>query len=354
MVGGEGLRLAPPGAGVLVEVLPELATRGKSTSTSGTGSGKGAGARVAVRSVREDHEQAILELERQVSEVDCLVNYVKNLEQLLAAAPGHRFQEQDRSLTVAELGMKLETRVDRQVSSCLRFSSSTEWWTFQGTVFGWLWTRLLLCNDWCPGGSRRKRWSFRSCSGFGRRPVLGQGCCARWCNDWGRAMLDSTVDTCSASSRMAFGIFFIFYVIGWTRLMRSILVVSLHTWPMRKLPCSSSVAVTCVLLVSLVMHLALCPRKAELVVNSSRGMHSTGFAGISAPLAVFPMIAGSLPRSAQSIFLLLLSCAWKSVHYFYEAPVFSGIFHVRNFARVDFLEPSSTHRCECSRAGGWR
>ena len=32
----------------------------------------------------EFHEKAILELERQVSEVDCLVNHVKNLEQLLA------------------------------------------------------------------------------------------------------------------------------------------------------------------------------------------------------------------------------------------------------------------------------
>ena len=72
---GEALRHAPSGAGVLVEALRELATRGKSTSTSGTGSGKGAGARVAVRSVLEDHETAILELERQVeglaNDVDC-------------------------------------------------------------------------------------------------------------------------------------------------------------------------------------------------------------------------------------------------------------------------------------------
>ena len=54
VVGGEALRLAPHGAGVLVETLRELATRGKRTSTSGTGSGEGAGARVAVRSVLED------------------------------------------------------------------------------------------------------------------------------------------------------------------------------------------------------------------------------------------------------------------------------------------------------------
>ena len=53
-----------------METLRELATRGKMTSTSGTGSGKGAGVRVAVRSVLEDHESAILELKRQVCEVE--------------------------------------------------------------------------------------------------------------------------------------------------------------------------------------------------------------------------------------------------------------------------------------------
>ena len=39
VVGEEALRLAPPDAGVLVETLRELATRGKRTSTSGKGSG---------------------------------------------------------------------------------------------------------------------------------------------------------------------------------------------------------------------------------------------------------------------------------------------------------------------------
>ena len=63
---------------------------------------------------------------------------------------------------------------------------------------------------------------------------------------------------------------------------------SLHTWPMRKWPCSSStVAVACVL----------------------------GFAG-DAFRAVFPMM--------PAIFLLLSSCTWKSVHYFYEPSVFSA------------------------------
>ena len=73
---GEALRYAPSGAGVLVEALRELATRGKRTSTSGTGSGEGAGAR--------DHETAILELERQVCEVECLVNHLDLLEKLVA------------------------------------------------------------------------------------------------------------------------------------------------------------------------------------------------------------------------------------------------------------------------------
>ena len=27
-------------------------------------------------------------------------------------------------------------------------------WTLTGTVFGWLWTRLLLCSDRCSGWSR--------------------------------------------------------------------------------------------------------------------------------------------------------------------------------------------------------
>ena len=38
---------------------------------------------------------------------------------------------------------------------------------------------------------------FSAVAVVGRRPVLGQGRCARWCNDWERAMLGSTMDTCS-------------------------------------------------------------------------------------------------------------------------------------------------------------
>ena len=114
MVGGEALRLAPPGAGVLVETLRELATRGKRTSTSGTGSGKGAGARVAVRSVLEDHETAILELERQV---EGLANDVDLFGRLQSDLQDIVFKNRDKSRAIAELGFKLETRVDGQVSA---------------------------------------------------------------------------------------------------------------------------------------------------------------------------------------------------------------------------------------------
>ena len=75
-------------AGVLVETLRELATRGKSTSPSGKSSGEGAGARVAVRSVLEDHETAILDEKRlrdcepSVAVVTQLETRVEEMEQL--------------------------------------------------------------------------------------------------------------------------------------------------------------------------------------------------------------------------------------------------------------------------------
>ena len=72
-----------------MEALRELATRG--TSPSGTGSGKGAGARVAVRSVLEDHETAILELERVV---EGLVYDFDSLDKVGVEPPRHRFQDQ--------------------------------------------------------------------------------------------------------------------------------------------------------------------------------------------------------------------------------------------------------------------
>ena len=49
---------------------------------------------------------------------------------------------------------------------------------------GWLSICLLLCSDRYSGWVVQKtveppQWQFWI------RPVLGQGCCARWCNDWG-------------------------------------------------------------------------------------------------------------------------------------------------------------------------
>ena len=59
----------------------------------------------------EFHQQAILELERQVSAVDSLVIKVKDMEQLLAQLQHVAHETKEKSLTIAELGMKLETRV---------------------------------------------------------------------------------------------------------------------------------------------------------------------------------------------------------------------------------------------------
>ena len=59
----------------------------------------------------ENHETAILELERQVCEVECLVNHLDLLEKLVAQFQDIAHQTKDRSLTIAELRMKLETRV---------------------------------------------------------------------------------------------------------------------------------------------------------------------------------------------------------------------------------------------------
>ena len=86
-----------------------------------------------------------------------------------------------------------------------------------------------------PWLGRAETVEFRSCRFFGVA----------------RAMLGSTVDTCPASSRVAFGFFWIFYVIGWTRILGSIL------------------------------------RPGRHVVDNGSGMFQTGF-GIDAPCAVFP------------------------------------------------------------------
>ena len=73
-------------------------------------------------------------------------------------------------------------------SSCMQILVRTVH-TVQQTVeisqlqfLGWLSMRLLLCSDRCSGWVVQKtveppQWQFWV------RPVLGQDCCARWCND---------------------------------------------------------------------------------------------------------------------------------------------------------------------------
>ena len=69
---------------------------------------------------------------------------------------------------------------------------------------------------------------------------------------------------------------------------------------------------------------------AVLVVNSGSGLRSSGLA-CDAPRAVFPMM--------QAILLLLSSCTWKSVHYFYEPPVFSAFSTVEILRQSIFWSP---------------
>ena len=88
-------------------------------------------------------------------------------------------------------------------SSCMQILVRTVH-TVQQTVFWLGFLCLLLCNDRCPGGARRKLWI--------PAVAVSLGC----------GMLGSTVDTCSSSSRVAFGrISTIFR----TRILGSILVV---------------------------------------------------------------------------------------------------------------------------------
>ena len=113
---GEALRYAPSGAGVLVETLRDLATRGTSTSTSGKGAGEGVGARVAVRSVLGDHETAILELERQVELLEKEVRDVDTFETAILELET-RVEEMEQRLRDTEpfvaVVAQLETRVEK-------------------------------------------------------------------------------------------------------------------------------------------------------------------------------------------------------------------------------------------------
>ena len=81
--------------------------------------------------------------------------------------------------------------------------------------------------------------------------------CNNRCLGWGRAMLGSTMDTCFASSRVAFGRIYDFLHDG---------VASAAELDSRP---------------------ALLPTGRHIVDNGS-GMFHIGFAGIDAPRAVFP------------------------------------------------------------------
>ena len=132
---GEALRYAPSGAGVLVETLWELATRGKRTSASGKGSGEGAGARVAVRSVLEDHETAVLELERVVPSIEDRISELKH------KVSGVCCDSEKRQLVVAELEGKFEL-----FSAEVNFEFKSQWSGILNEVHGYYGDWLGECR----------------------------------------------------------------------------------------------------------------------------------------------------------------------------------------------------------------
>ena len=164
------------------------------------------------------------------------------------------------------------------------------------------------CACCCAGWGAQKTVEFRSCR--------SSGVCA---------MVGSIMDTCSVSSRVVFGrIFKIFYVIGRTRLLRLILVAlcNMADEEVAVLVVNSSSGLR--LLVLLVMHLALCSRRLPAVC---RDVHSPFFFCSRAALGNLYIISTSLL-------------------YFQHFP--QSKFCASRF----FWGPSSTHSCECSRAGG--
>ena len=138
---------------------------------------------------------------------------------------------------------------------------------------------------------------------------------------WGCAMLGSTRDTCSVSSRVAFGWIFYDFLRDWEDSAPEVILV-VHCTHGRWGSCRA--------------------RRQQW-----QWLAFTGFA-YDAPRAVFPMIAGSLPIDTSVARELHLEICTL----FLRASCIFSIFHSRNFALVDFSGPSSTHSCECSRAGG--
>ena len=81
-----------------------------------------------------------------------------------------------------------------------------------------------------------------------------------------------------------------------------------------------------------------------------------GFTGSSAPRAVSLTIAFTQHGEVCTVVASIAEqfFPWKYGHYFHEPLFILQSFSSRQTPLVDFLGPSSTHSCECSRAGGWR
>ena len=162
-------------------------------------------------------------------------------------------------------------------------------------------------------GSCSKLWSFRSCS-FGCRPVSGQACCARRCNDCGSRNACFDIGYMLFSSEVFGRIFIVFLREG------------IDSAP------------------------ELDSRPGRHIVDNGSGMYHTGFA----VLTHLALCSHDCRQFADRCFSCSRVALGNLYIMFYEPPVFSAFSRVPHFARVDFLEPSSTHRCECSRAGSWR
>ena len=150
-----------------------------------------------------------------------------------------------------------------------------------------------------PFLGRSKLWSLRSCNGSGRRPVIGQGRCARWCNDLAsRIWFDDGYMFCIIQG----GSWKIFchFLRGW---VDSAFEVDSPSWPARRRQWQSHVPYW--------------------------------FCWFDAPRALFPR----LPAVCRSMLQLLASCTWKSVHYFLRASCIFSIFHVRNLRELIFWSP---------------
>ena len=168
-----------------------------------------------------------------------------------------------------------------------------------GTVLGWLSTRLLLCNDRCPG------WVAQNCGVSAVAVLVGvvqfldMVVVPVFATTVGCAMLGSTIDICYASSRWLLEVFFFdFLHEGLSRLLRSTL------------------------------------RPGRHIVDNGSGMFHAGFAGID-----FALCSHDCRQS------------WKSVHFSTSHLYFQ---HVQrsNFLRESIFWSPRSLTGVCSTAGG--